>query len=198
MAYSSGFNPHPRISYANASPTSAASEAEYLELGLSDRCDPAKVGAALDEVLGPGLDVVEVAEVLPGAASLNDLLAASAWRIELGQSDPEALASAVGQLLSRDELVVQRMTKTGLRDFDVRGAIVELRVTPEGALLFLGRHEVPLVRPDDVVTALRLLVPGLGGERPAMLTRLGQGVVAEPHAAGTLVDPFSGELAQLF
>ena len=33
MAYSSGFNPHPRISYAGASPTGSASEAEYLEIG---------------------------------------------------------------------------------------------------------------------------------------------------------------------
>ena len=48
MAYSSGFSPHPRISYANASPTGAASEAEYLELGLAEVCDPAKVRAALD------------------------------------------------------------------------------------------------------------------------------------------------------
>ena len=37
MAYSSGFNPHPRISYAGASPTGAASEAEYLEIGLAER-----------------------------------------------------------------------------------------------------------------------------------------------------------------
>ena len=34
MAYSSGFHPHPRISYANAAPTGAASEAEYAEIGL--------------------------------------------------------------------------------------------------------------------------------------------------------------------
>ena len=32
MAYSSGFNPHPRISYAGAAPTGSASEAEYLEI----------------------------------------------------------------------------------------------------------------------------------------------------------------------
>src|SRR4029453_11201813 len=43
MAYSSGFSPHPRISYPNASPTGAASEAEYLEIGLAAACDPDKV-----------------------------------------------------------------------------------------------------------------------------------------------------------
>src|SRR3954451_11261560 len=62
VAYSSGFSPHPRISYAGASPTGAASEAEYLELGLSRATDPAEVLQALDEALPPGLDVVEVVE----------------------------------------------------------------------------------------------------------------------------------------
>src|SRR3954453_9236386 len=57
MAYSSGFSPHPRIAYANASPTGAASEAEYLEIGLSEVCDPAKVQAALDAALPSGLDI---------------------------------------------------------------------------------------------------------------------------------------------
>ena len=47
MAYSSGFSPHPRISYANASPTGAASEAEYLEIGLASACDPDKVRVRL-------------------------------------------------------------------------------------------------------------------------------------------------------
>ena len=33
MAYSSGFNPHPRISYAGAAPTGSASEAESPSTG---------------------------------------------------------------------------------------------------------------------------------------------------------------------
>ncbi|MFL6166470.1 MAG: TIGR03936 family radical SAM-associated protein, partial [Ornithinibacter sp.] len=34
MAYSAGFSPHPKVSYAGAAPTGTASEAEYLEIGL--------------------------------------------------------------------------------------------------------------------------------------------------------------------
>ena len=60
MAYSSGFNPHPRISYAGAAPTGSASEAEYLELALAQVVDPADIHASLAEALPDGLDVVEV------------------------------------------------------------------------------------------------------------------------------------------
>ena len=40
MAFSAGFSPHPKISYIGAAPTGAASEAEYLEIGVAVRCDP--------------------------------------------------------------------------------------------------------------------------------------------------------------
>src|SRR3954471_12302718 len=81
MAYSSGFNPHPRISYAGASPTGAASEAEYLEIGLAAIVDPALIQAQLEEALPDGLDVLEVVESTGG--SLADLLTGSHWLVDL-------------------------------------------------------------------------------------------------------------------
>src|SRR6187455_2222946 len=81
MAYSSGFSPHPRISYANAAPTGAASEAEYLEIGLAAGCDPDKVRDALDAALPPGLDVVAVSVATPGA--LAEELTGSRWQIDV-------------------------------------------------------------------------------------------------------------------
>ena len=40
MAFSAGFHPHPRISYAGGAPTGMLSEAEYLEIALTRQCDP--------------------------------------------------------------------------------------------------------------------------------------------------------------
>ena len=61
IAFSQGFTPHPKISYASAAPTGAASEAEYLEIGLQTQTDPAVVrtldGAEIRTVIvrAPGL-----------------------------------------------------------------------------------------------------------------------------------------------
>ncbi len=182
MAYSSGFSPHPRISYANASPTSAASEAEYVELGLAEVCDPTKVMAALNEVLPAGFEVVAAAEAT--TVSLGELLQASDWRIVLSGSPPGALEAAVGQLLGAGECIVERMTKNGLRSFDVRAAIVALKVVDDDTCDLRSLHQVPLVRPDDVVTALRRLDDGLTA-RP-LLTRLRQGPLLDGHIADPL------------
>ena len=53
-----GVLPAPTDLLPNASPTGAASEAEYLEIGLAAARDPEQVRAALDAALPPGLDVV--------------------------------------------------------------------------------------------------------------------------------------------
>src|SRR6478672_10969034 len=128
MAYSSGFNPHPRISYAGAAPTGSASEAEYLELALAEVVDGAAIHALLDEALPPGLDVLEVVES-PGG-SLADLLEASRWRIDVDAEGPVA-ADAVARFLAAEEALVERMTKKGMREFDARGAVVALAVLPD-------------------------------------------------------------------
>lgn len=170
MAFSSGFSPHPRISYANASPTGAATEAEYLELGLADRREPDAVRAQLNAALPEGLVIVKVVEAGPG--SLAERLTASAWRVELAGADAAELADAAARLVALDALDVQRMTKTGLRTFDVRGAVISLTASADGFDLISAIGE-PLVRPDDVLSALRQLSPGLTGT--PLITRLQQG-----------------------
>lgn len=190
MAYSSGFNPHPRISYAGAAPTGSASEAEYLEIALADVLVPAEVHTLLDEALPEGLDVISVVESAGG--SLADRLEASRWRIDLDGA-PEVVGAAVATFLATDEILVERMTKKGLREFDARGAVVALAVTTSGhddrsALDLVLRHGVPSVRPDDVLTALVSVSDVEPGPAPLM-TRLAQGPLSED---GTVGDPFGG------
>ena len=86
MAYSSGFSPHPRISYANAAPTGAASEAEFLEIGLSVACDPERVRSDVDAALPAGLDIV-AAEVSPGD-TLADRLTGSTPTTSICHREP--------------------------------------------------------------------------------------------------------------
>jgi radical SAM-linked protein len=126
MAYSSGFSPHPRISYPNAAPTGAASEAEYVEIGLATMCDPDKVKDALNAALPLGLDVLDVIAAPPGA--LAGKLTASHWQVELPGLSAAALSMAVEAFLTSDKVPVQRMTKTGLREFDARAAVIALDV----------------------------------------------------------------------
>ena len=190
MAYSSGFNPHPRISYAGAAPTGSASEAEYLEIALAEVMDPAQAHAELDAALPDGLDVIEV--VASAGGSMADRLEGSWWQLTLQDTDVEEARTAVAQLLALEEVIVERMTKKGLRSFDARAAIVSVAVgdppvdRPSCAILdVVLRHGSPSVRPDDVLAALQ----GASGLRAtaALQQRLAQGPLGPE--GGTVGDP---------
>lgn len=194
MAYSSGFNPHPRISYAGAAPTGSASEAEYLEIALKEVVDPAAVHADLDASLPDGLDVLEVVDAAElGTGGLADLLVASRWVIDT-RADPALAGEAVSRFLAEESVTVERMTKKGLRAFDCRAAVVSLAVapaspeTPGARLDLVVRHGVPSVRPDDVLTGIADLT-GLALGGAPLLTRLAQGPLDE--TTGTVGDPLA-------
>jgi radical SAM-linked protein len=137
VAFSQGFTPHPKVSYAGAAPTGAASEAEYLELSLTRRCHAEEIRAALDAALPDGLDVVEVVEAGPG--SLADRLAASHWRVRLPGVPDTTAAAAVARFLAATSVEVQRVTKNGVRTTDVRAAVVSAVVSPAVAAEPAGR-----------------------------------------------------------
>ncbi len=192
IAYSQGFTPHPKVSYASAAPTGAASEAEYLEIGLRAEVDPDDLVKALDAALSPGLDVLEAVPVRTG--NLADRIDGSRWRIELPGVPVEAARHAVDAFLAATEVPVERLTKQGMRTLDARGAVVRIAVpeapsevteVPCAIIDLVVRQVTPSVRPDDVLSGLRMLAD-LEPPVPPRATRLAQGTLT---VQGDLVDP---------
>ncbi len=191
MAYSAGFSPHPKVSYANAAPTGAASEAEYVEIALVRACDPDALRDELDAALPPGLDVLEVVE-----ARTRDLvgrLEGSRWRIEVPGCAREELEAAWLRVWQAQAVPVRRMMKQGLRDLDLRPALIAGNVTdlnsPGVALEVTVANVTPTVRPDELLVALRD-VGGLAPGDPARSTRLAQGPITHE---GLVDDPLAAD-----
>lgn len=207
MAYSAGFTPHPKVSYANAAPTGVGSEAEYLEIGLAQFRDPELLRVLLDESLPAGLDVIEAVEAR--TSGLAERLEASVWQLRLDGVEPDEARRAVAAFLAADAVEVQRSTKNGIRTFDCRAAVTRFEVvegdgegvlgdTREGAdrpqdhacaiLRLVVRHLTPAVRPDDVLSGLHATAD-LAPPVPAAVTRLAQGPLDED--TGTVTDPLA-------
>jgi radical SAM-linked protein len=205
VAHSHGFSPHPRLSWIGAAPTGVASEAEYVEIGLTRQVAPAALAAALDSALPDGLDVLAAA--VAEGAPLADRIDASRWVVELPGIVPAELRGALAALLARESVVVERVTPSGRREIDVRAALVHADVQdrasagspPSGAptamlpdrtrvcaiLTAVVRQTTPAVRPDDVMGALDV-VAGLRPPAPVKATRTAQGLLDH---RGDLSDP---------
>jgi radical SAM-linked protein len=202
MAYSQGYSPHPKVSWAGAAPTGAASEAEYVEIQLVEQVDPAVVCARLNAALPEGFAILE--GVPAGSGGLAERMTASAWRIEIRGVTAEQLRQAAQALLAVHEALVERVTKDGRRSIDARAAIVSLAVedcptmppVPDqlnqcGILIAVVRQVSPAVRPDDVLSALGA-VAGLPSSALAKAIRTAQGWLDDD---GGLVDPLTADRA---
>jgi radical SAM-linked protein len=197
VAYSAGFTPHPKISYAGGAPTGVASEAEYLSLALTSRTEAGAVGERLNAALPDGIDVVAVTEDAGGLPASR--LTASEWLVILPGLTPDGVEPGVRKFLALEHAPVERVTSKGLRRMDARSAVVTLdvrgtdqdnsvrddsAVTRDAghsggtALRMIVRHTVPAVRPDDVLTALRE-VSDVAPAAPPLMTRLAQGSLGE-------------------
>ena len=155
IAFSAGFSPHPRISYAGGAQTGTASEAEYLEIALTAPCAAAEVRDRLDAALPSGIDVIDVFEMTsaplaglagapggpgrppaaaghaaaaPPAGRLDALrLEASDWEVVLPGVAPADAARAVEVFLAAGSAEVKRLTSKGTRRLDARAAVVALQ-----------------------------------------------------------------------
>jgi radical SAM-linked protein len=195
IAYSAGFTPHPKISYAGAAPTGTASEAEYLEVCLTEARAASEVRDRLDAALPDGIDVIDVIE---GPASLADLqLEASHWQAVLPGVRPEDAGRAVEAFLARGSLEVERLTAKGSRRVDARAAVITMetdrcaadtQATRNAILRMVVRHVMPAVRPDDILAALRQ-VAGLAPSSPPLVTRLAQGPLGMETASAPAEAP---------
>ena len=140
VAHSHGFSPHPRLSWIGAAPTGAASEAEYVEIGLTEPLDPADLAAALDAALPDGLDVLAAAAGrgrTAGRPDRREPLAHRAARRRAGRPAPRARA-----LEGAESVVVERVTPSGRRQIDVRAALVGVTLSAPGSMSARDRRTV--------------------------------------------------------
>ncbi len=158
VAYSEGFSPRPKLSFGLALSVAHESEAEYLDVELTERPDVDDLPRALSAALPDGIDVVGAAELEPGAESLQQAITSCNWRIEVLGAPPVEVTAAVAETLAAAELPLERVRKGKTAITDVRPAILELEVAgPTGDGVELSAHLAtsPVsLRPAELVEVL--------------------------------------------
>ena len=161
LAYSEGFNPHPRLNLASALPLGFTGQCEVIDAWLEQDLPLPEIQTALQRALPPGLQVVQVESVDLRLPALQTELEASEYLITLLESFPR-LADRIQALLSAPGLPRQRRG----RDYDLRPLILDLHILPTAAShppdspehpqlgLRLVAREGATGRPEEVLEAL--------------------------------------------
>jgi radical SAM-linked protein len=155
LAYSQGFNPHPRLNLGSALPLGFTSECEVIDVWLEQDLTLEAVSTALQPALPPGLRVLNIQVVDPHRPALQSELEASEFRITLLESWPD-LERRCQALLETASLPRVRRQKA----YDLRPLILALEPLSNDEqdrqrfLLRLVAREGATGRPEEVLDAL--------------------------------------------
>ena len=82
LAFTEGFSPRPKVSFGLALSTGHESDAEYLDLVLTDDVDLDALACSLTEALPEGIAVSGAAPLVERAPALQEAVTAVEWRVE--------------------------------------------------------------------------------------------------------------------
>ena len=128
LAFSKGFNPHPKLSFATALATGYTSSGEWIEVELDKDITPEDFIERVNGALPKGMRFVTAFIADDGFPTLSKMLVAAKYIITLYTDMPvttEQLRSAVSAIMDSDEVIVEKKTKSGIRPANIRPEISE-------------------------------------------------------------------------
>ncbi|MGI1657679.1 MAG: TIGR03936 family radical SAM-associated protein [Desulfitobacterium sp.] len=161
LAYSEGFNPHPKISFGSALAVGVEGVNEYVDIELEQEIDLKEILGRLQEQLPAGIRLKEGRFVTPAAKALMAVLNAASYEIAVSIGLPvseERLQEGISAWLGRSHVAYARYSKKGRVEKDIRPWVKVLKGKIQGdEAVFELEVEVGnqgSVRPEEVIASL--------------------------------------------
>jgi len=124
LAYSEGFNPHPRMSLAAPLALGVTSEAELMDIVLTKWSSPHAFTTAVSRQLPRGVEIHQVYNTPLTMPSLQSQVRFAEYNVEIETAKKqEDIESGIAALLASETLPWQHPRDTGPRRYDIRTLI---------------------------------------------------------------------------
>ncbi|MBO7423240.1 MAG: DUF2344 domain-containing protein [Oscillospiraceae bacterium] len=156
LKFSEGFNPHPQISILLPLSVGTASICELMDFRLLEERDLKTLPERLTAVLPDGIRALEAYEAVLKSAQLKWLEIEGILEYDTVKPEPDKLDA----FFSRPELTIEKKTKRGFGQTDIRPAISRIEFSDSDKGLKLRARisaQEPTLNPDHLVNALRQL-----------------------------------------
>ncbi|HWR73935.1 MAG TPA: TIGR03936 family radical SAM-associated protein, partial [Nitrospirota bacterium] len=128
LAFSQGFNPHPKIAFGPALPVGMESEAEYLDMETDPFLDLLETVKGLNRALPEGIRVLEARVVPKKAPSLSGSITRHVYEVRIPREHAERVEERARDFLERDKVLVlrdgkQKDIKPGIESINRKDAV---------------------------------------------------------------------------
>ena len=151
IAFSEGFNPHPILGFALPLSVGYTSECEILELTLSEDINPDEIMKRLNKVLPTG---VKITAAFSGKSRMKELSYA------LYYVYPQNLPGDITDFLSMDKILIDKKTKSGIKETDIRADIKDIKITSGKIQMLLSAGSRANLKPEVVINAMNKYIDG--------------------------------------
>lgn len=166
VAYTAGFNPHPRLAFSPPLSVGNTSQAELVAAEMSEPVDPHIFQERLAAVVPVGIEVLAAwpAPAAGGKVTFGDLDTAD-YRVEVwGPVAGEALSHRLQEMLQAEHLPYRRVREGRVKEFDARpllrlGEVVEAEGEHAVLRLRLRLGSSGALRPEEMLDMLGLVPP---------------------------------------
>lgn len=133
ISYSSGFNPHQEISFGAPLSLGVTSEAEYVDLKLSQPMDVQELKQSLNRSLPDGISILDGIQLKEGHKSAMSLVTHARYRISFNIENiaPERLQKSMEAFINQENIrVMKKQPKKGfeLKEIDIKPMIVSIKL----------------------------------------------------------------------
>ncbi len=163
LRYSEGFNPHPKLTFALPLSVGMAGENELCDVGLCADLSAEEFAARLSKELPAYIELKSVSEKI---GKLRNVMSAD-YAVLI--ADCYGVGEKIREILSREEIIVRKKTKSGEKDVNIKPQIFSFssEEVDGGTLLHLNVDASPdggYLNPDYVLRVLseaRLFEPNV-------------------------------------
>lgn len=154
MAYSKGFSPHAKISFSAPTPLGIPSSAEYMDVHLVKPLSAQIFVQRLNNALPNDMRVLEAMEIDDDVPGVLGKATIGCYTIQPYEGVQWISQSHINVLMNMNDIIMEKRTKKGLKEINIRPCIKELILMQD------GQH----------ITA-KLLLPSVGGINPDILLK---------------------------
>ncbi len=151
IAFSEGFNPHPLLTFALPLSVGYTSECEILEIVLTESVPSEEIVERLNAVLPEGVKIIS-AHV--GKSNMKKL------DIALYEVYPQKTPAGILDLLLMNEILIEKKTKSGIKETDIRPDIKDIKVSLEKIEMILSAGSRANLKPEVVIAAMNKYIDG--------------------------------------
>lgn len=141
LAYSHGFNPHPKMVFAQPLSLGYTGLNEYIEIETTEDHEPGYIAEKLSELMPPGLDIKGCERMAEGRKTLAAMTVAAEYMIEIPLAEPVDMSDGeIAELyMSQDRIITlkkQKKKKVPV-EIDIKPMIRQLQVSQQDGLIVI-------------------------------------------------------------